>query len=323
MVVANGQLYVVDKLANQIDELSESPSYGRVASFAVPAGTTITALTLGPDGNIWFTEAGSSPGIGELDVSTGQIIGQYPLPAGFRMPTPSAGAGTLPPAPTFAIAAGPAGTDTVWFTAQTSTGSPAVGEIEGVTAGNTGNTGGTGTTGNTGGTGNTGPTGDTGGTGPTGSTGSTGSTGTGGGATGPTGAAGTGSTGPLGTGSTGSTGSTTTSGTAGTATVGSPSVRRSSVSVVVHCPAGGAACTVLVTLTTTAGRASDAGLARSHEVLGKATATVGAGHSKTVSVALNRAGRKLLKHVKRLRVTVTVRQSGRVLSSRTVIFMHT
>jgi streptogramin lyase len=182
MVQIGSNLWTVAPLStpNKINELSASPTYGLIHSYTAAAGSTITAVTAGPDGALWFTEAGASPAIGQLDPSTGTIT-QYPLPSGYTMPAP-AGA-TLPPAPTFAIAPGPSGSNTVWFTAQTSGGAPAVGEITGVTTGSTGGTSPTGTSGSTGTTGSTGTSGSTGTPGMGGTTGTSGTAGP----TGPTG----------------------------------------------------------------------------------------------------------------------------------------
>lgn len=98
-------------------------------------GTTLSSLTTGPDGDLWFTEetASGRAAIGRLDPTTG-IVTSSALPSGYVLP----GAGSD------AIEPGPVGSYTVWFAAETtgSPGEPATGEIANLG----GTTPGTGTT---------------------------------------------------------------------------------------------------------------------------------------------------------------------------------
>lgn len=98
------------------------PSCGGIVatySTGLDPNPQITAITSGPDGNIWFTESGANA-IGELDIATGAIA-NFPLPAGFE----------LPAAGSDVIALGPASTGTVFFGAEAA-GAPAVGVISGL-----------------------------------------------------------------------------------------------------------------------------------------------------------------------------------------------
>ncbi len=170
--------------------------------------------------------------------------------------------------------------------------------VAALTAGGGGTTGGTGgTTGGTGGTGD--PGGTTSGTGgTTGSTGTTGGTtgGTSGGADGPTVAAAGGTTGP----SIAKTGRVTVTGTA--------------AAVPTTCT-GPIACKLTLSLsviqTTRGGRiialsARKAATVRKTVVVGRATATVAAGATRTVRVPLNLVGRRLLARRPFLRVKLAV-----------------
>lgn len=109
--------------------LQVDPSNGSVLSTygtaaGMPAGAKITSLTSGPDGNIWFTDSGTQA-IGELDLGSGKIT-ELPFPTGYRLP--SAGGDV--------IAAGPTGSHTLFFGAETfkagTITGPAIGEITNV-----------------------------------------------------------------------------------------------------------------------------------------------------------------------------------------------
>ena len=93
----------------------------------IPSGSTLTSITAGGDGNLYFVvsnNTAASQGIGQITPSGTITI--LPLPSGYALPVPSAGAG-------YGIAAGPS--NTIWATAQTSGGSPkaAVLEVSGLT----------------------------------------------------------------------------------------------------------------------------------------------------------------------------------------------
>ena len=94
-------------------------------NLGLPAGATLSSLTSGPDGDLWFTEetASGPNAVGQLDPTTGTVT-SYPLPSGYTLQAPGGEA----------IEPGPVGTGTVWFAAE-STGSPnepAIGEITNV-----------------------------------------------------------------------------------------------------------------------------------------------------------------------------------------------
>ena len=116
----------IDELSAATGTPSSEPGYDlKTYATGLPTGAEITSITTGPDGNLWFTEeiSGQPGEIGQLNPVTGEIT-NYPLPSGF----------TLPGAGADMIAPGPAGSQTVWFVATSSTtpAQPAIGEITGV-----------------------------------------------------------------------------------------------------------------------------------------------------------------------------------------------
>jgi hypothetical protein len=126
MVVLGGNLWAVGYQAghsNQILEMTATYPYTVENTYTAAGVSAITSLMVGPDGDLWFPEAGTTPEIGQMDPASGAIT-QHPLPSGFAMPTPAA-----PPTDAYAIGAGP--NNTLWFTAQTSGGVAAVGEVSG------------------------------------------------------------------------------------------------------------------------------------------------------------------------------------------------
>jgi hypothetical protein len=112
--------------------------------------------------------------------------------------------------------------------------------------------------------------------------------------------------------------------------VGSPNVKGSTVSQDVSCPTGPNACTLTDTLTATetvqggtviAARATKKPkTVKKTVVLGKVTVTIAAGQSKIVTVSLNAAGKKLLKKLGKLKVSLTSSEGSKTLSSRPVTF---
>jgi streptogramin lyase len=126
MVEADGDLWAAGSIGvgqqGEIEKLSATPPYAFRHAFSGASSSEVTSITKGPDGDLWFPEAGANK-IGQLDPATGAII-QHPLPTGFALPQ-----GINPFTP-YAIAPGPR--DTVWFTAKTSGGQPAVGEVSGI-----------------------------------------------------------------------------------------------------------------------------------------------------------------------------------------------
>jgi virginiamycin B lyase len=104
------------------DLLRIDPQSGAILdtySTGLPPNPQITAITSGPDGNIWFTESGANE-IGQLNLASGTIT-NYPLASGYQLP--AAGADL--------IAAGPSSSGTVFFAAETTGSAPAIGEVSG------------------------------------------------------------------------------------------------------------------------------------------------------------------------------------------------
>lgn len=116
--------YGTSGYGNSLLELN--PSTGAVtATYSAPAGTSITSVTVGADGDLWFPEASSNAslqGVGRLDPATGQLT-TYPLPSGIALPTPTA---------RFGYDIAPGSGYTVWFTAEISGGNAAVVEVSGL-----------------------------------------------------------------------------------------------------------------------------------------------------------------------------------------------
>ena len=101
-----------------------SSSGARLGSFSRGL-TNVVALTAASDGNIWFvneTDASTGAGtVGVLNTADGSLA-QYKLPSGYRLP--SSGASIEP---------GPVGSNTVFFTLQTTVGArAALGEVTGI-----------------------------------------------------------------------------------------------------------------------------------------------------------------------------------------------
>lgn len=135
---------------------------------------------------------------------------------------------------------------------------------------------------------------------------------------------------------------TTTTTTATTATTGTTShptvalrsakVSGSTVTLSLACPAAASqACKVSIVLsiveTVKRGRVIAIRPARSapvttHKtiVVGRATVTIGAGHTKTVKVKLNSAGRKLVKSARKLRAKLSLSRGRTVTTTKTVTF---
>ncbi|HWE59461.1 MAG TPA: hypothetical protein VG228_07170 [Solirubrobacteraceae bacterium] len=88
----------------------------------------VVAMTVGPDGNVWFIDAGGNGTIDELDTSSNHVT-SYPLPSGLWLPPRG-----------WRIAAGPSvpgsdGTGEVFFTGATAAngqGNAAIGEVSGI-----------------------------------------------------------------------------------------------------------------------------------------------------------------------------------------------
>jgi hypothetical protein len=141
---------------------------------------------------------------------------------------------------------------------------------------------------------------------------------------GPTGGGGAGGGGAGGTGGTGGGGGAATPGGGGTApapklvrAITSGPVARVSITCVASCRL---ILTITVTETLRRGNVIAVGARKRKVVIGKTTATLTAGESRTVRVSLNRAGRELLAGRRRFRARLTVSQAGSTISSRTLTF---
>jgi virginiamycin B lyase len=68
------------------------PSTPSSAGVLTSGLSNVVALTLGPDGNVWFLDAGANHGggaVGRIDIHT-QAIVEYPLPSGISLPSSGA-----------------------------------------------------------------------------------------------------------------------------------------------------------------------------------------------------------------------------------------
>ena len=131
LVAADGFLWSVGGFADGTGENSEilkiDPASGAVVA-TYQAGEAL-ALTVDAAGNIWYVgqnSAGAS-GVGELDPTTGTIVFTA-APAGSFVPYPE-NQYPLDPAGGEAIAPGPAGSNTLFFTGQNGSGAPIIGEV--------------------------------------------------------------------------------------------------------------------------------------------------------------------------------------------------
>ncbi len=97
--------------------------------------------------------------------------------------------------------------------------------------------------------------------------------------------------------------------------VRAPTVQGNTVTLQVRCPAGSTACSVATTLATTVKRRRGKVVrvssaipngSRRAVITGRATTTIAAGQTATITVKLGAQGRKLLKQFGRLPVRVTV-----------------
>ena len=131
LVAADGFLWSVGGFADAGGENSEilkiDPSTGAVAA-TFQAGEAL-ALTVDATGNIWYVgkDSAGASGVGELDPATGSITFTA-APAGSFVPYPE-NQYPVDPAGGEAIAPGPAGSNTLFFTGQDGSGAPIVGEV--------------------------------------------------------------------------------------------------------------------------------------------------------------------------------------------------
>ena len=52
---------------------------GTITEFALPAGAAPSAITLGPNGNVWFTQE-KIPDVGEI--TPAGVVTEFPVPSG-------------------------------------------------------------------------------------------------------------------------------------------------------------------------------------------------------------------------------------------------
>ncbi len=104
-------------------------SSGGTNEGAVATGLgNVVSMTLGPDGNVWFLDAGGNGSVDQLNVSN-NVVTRYPLPAGLWLPQSG-----------WRIADGPSvpsttGTGEIFFTGTTAddgTGTAELGEVSGI-----------------------------------------------------------------------------------------------------------------------------------------------------------------------------------------------
>lgn len=135
MVTAgNGYVYVAGGSSvggNNTEILTFSPSDPNYVQVAVTGFQNLVSMTIGPNGNIWFLDAGADNGagaIGQVNI-TNDAVTELRLPDGYWLPANGARISTGPNVP------GPGGTGEVFFnatTAHNSTGSAAIGEVTGI-----------------------------------------------------------------------------------------------------------------------------------------------------------------------------------------------
>ena len=129
----NGYVYMASGAAS-----GSSGSNTRIVSFSpgdpeqvrtVASGLgNVVAMTVGPDGNVWFVDDGGSGSVDRLDTTTNSVT-SYALPGGYWLPTSG-----------WRIATGPSvpnadGTGEVFFSATTAPngqGNAAIGEVSGI-----------------------------------------------------------------------------------------------------------------------------------------------------------------------------------------------
>jgi virginiamycin B lyase len=79
----DGAMWFTEFDADKIGRIATNGSVSEYprSSPGLTAGAEPSQIVAGPDGNLWFTEYGTGK-IGELDPTTGELVGEYPLPAG-------------------------------------------------------------------------------------------------------------------------------------------------------------------------------------------------------------------------------------------------
>jgi len=132
VTAANGYVYMASGGANGSGDNTRIVDFSpgdpdQVQTVASGLGNVV-AMTIGPDGNVWFIDDGGSGWIDELNTATSQVV-SYALPGGLWLPQSG-----------WRIAAGPSvpntnGTGEVFFTgtsAPNGQGSAVIGELSGI-----------------------------------------------------------------------------------------------------------------------------------------------------------------------------------------------
>ena len=127
----NGLVYVAGGAAYAGGANTQIMAYsaGGVYQGAISNLGDVVSMTLGPDGNLWFLDAGGGGSVDELDLDTAAVT-KYALPAGTYLPSGGP----------WKIASGPespsaSSTGEVFFTASTAndgTGNAEIGEVSGI-----------------------------------------------------------------------------------------------------------------------------------------------------------------------------------------------
>jgi hypothetical protein len=135
MVTAgNGNVYVAagpSAGGDNTEILTFSPGDPAGVAVASSGFQNLVSMTLGPDGNIWFLDAGGDNGagvIGRVNI-TNNAVSELPLPDGYSLPSTGARISPGPNVP------GPGGTGEVFFNvtaAGSRLGTAAIGEVTGI-----------------------------------------------------------------------------------------------------------------------------------------------------------------------------------------------
>jgi hypothetical protein len=132
VTAANGYVYMASGAAsgsgNNTQIVAFSPGDPDQVQTVASGLGNVVAMTSGPDGNVWFIDAGGNGSIDELNTTTNAVTG-YALPSGLWLPSDG-----------WRIASGPSvpnsdGTGELFFTATTAPngqGNAAIGEVTGI-----------------------------------------------------------------------------------------------------------------------------------------------------------------------------------------------
>jgi hypothetical protein len=132
VTAANGFVYMANgggsDSGNNTQIVNFSPGDPSQVNTVTSGLGNVVAMTVGPDGNVWFIDAGGNGSIDELNIATNQVTG-YGLPSGLALPSGG-----------WRIAAGPSvpssdGTGEVFFTGTTAPGGQGnaeIGEVSGI-----------------------------------------------------------------------------------------------------------------------------------------------------------------------------------------------